>query len=91
MSNMCGAGDEGVIKAHLTHPDQAADMAETGIVKWFNAELGYGFIQRDDGEDIFVHFTVIQDGESLEEGEQVQFDIAQGPKGSMAADLVRID
>lgn len=66
-------------------------MAEMGIVKWFNAELGYGFIQRGDGEDIFVHFSVIQDGDSLEEGEQVQFEIAQGPKGDMADQLVRID
>ena len=80
-----------VTTVFLSHPDQVADMAETGIVNWFNAKLGYGFIQRDGGEDIFVHFSAIQDGDFLAEGERVQFDIVPGPKGSMAAHLVRTD
>jgi CspA family cold shock protein len=60
-----------------------------GTVKWFNNEKGYGFISRDDGEDVFVHFRAIQgDGyRSLEEGQQVEFDIADGPKGLAAANV----
>ena len=63
-----------------------------GTVKWFNAEKGFGFIaQADGGADVFVHFTAIQaDGyRSLDENQQVEFDIVQGPKGPQA-DNVRI-
>jgi len=54
-----------------------------GTVKWFNAEKGYGFISVEDGEDVFVHFSAIQtDGfKTLEEGQAVEFEIAEGPKG----------
>jgi CspA family cold shock protein len=60
-----------------------------GTVKWFNAGKGYGFIEREEGEDVFVHFSAIQaDGfRSLEEGQQVEFSIEQGPKGLQAADV----
>jgi CspA family cold shock protein len=60
-----------------------------GTVKWFNAGKGYGFIERAEGEDVFVHFSAIQaDGfRSLEEGQQVEFSIEQGPKGLQAADV----
>ena len=53
----------------------------TGTVKWFNSEKGYGFISQSDGDDVFVHFSAIQgDGfKTLEEGQQVSFDIAEGP------------
>ncbi|KPV41786.1 cold-shock protein [Alicyclobacillus ferrooxydans] len=61
-----------------------------GIVKWFNAEKGFGFIEVEGGEDVFVHFSAIQrDGyKSLEEGQRVTFDIVQGPKGPQAANVV---
>ena len=63
----------------------------TGTVKWFNAEKGFGFIQREDGEDVFVHFTAIQgDGfKSLDEGQKVTFDITKGPRGAQAETVVR--
>ncbi|HEY58105.1 MAG TPA: cold-shock protein [Anaerolineae bacterium] len=63
-----------------------------GTVKWFNATKGFGFIGREDGEDVFVHFSAIQmDGyRSLEEGQRVEFSIEQGPKGLQAANVVVI-
>ena len=59
----------------------------TGKVKWFNAEKGFGFIERDDGgPDVFVHFSAIEGGgyRSLEEDQPVEFEITQGPKGPQA-------
>jgi cold shock protein len=60
-----------------------------GTVKWFNADKGYGFISPESGEDVFVHFSAIQaDGyRSLDEGQAVEFDITQGPKGPQAANV----
>ncbi len=60
-----------------------------GTVKWFNASKGYGFIERQGGADVFVHFSAIQaDGyRSLQEGQQVEFSIEQGPKGLQAAQV----
>ncbi|WAX55685.1 cold-shock protein [Jatrophihabitans cynanchi] len=62
-----------------------------GTVKWFNNEKGYGFIAVDGGQDVFVHYSAIQsDGyRSLDEGQRVEFEVAQGPKGPQA-DAVRI-
>jgi len=64
-----------------------------GRVKWFNAEKGYGFIERDDGPDVFVHYTAIQtDGfRTLNQGDAVEFDIVDGPKGLQAANVVKAD
>jgi CspA family cold shock protein len=61
----------------------------TGTVKWFNPDKGYGFITREDGPDVFVHFSAIQ-GEghrSLEENQKVEFDVTEGPKGPQAANV----
>lgn len=62
---------------------------EQGTVKWFNASKGYGFIRRQSGEDVFVHFSAIQmDGyKSLNEGQTVEFDIREGPKGFQAENV----
>ena len=67
-------------------------MKEKGIVKWFNGAKGYGFTQRSTGEDVFVHFSAIKaDGfKSLAEGQQVSFDIVQGPKGLQAANVTKV-
>ncbi|HBG10211.1 MAG: cold shock domain-containing protein [Limnochordia bacterium] len=64
----------------------------TGRVKWFSAEKGYGFIECEDGEDVFVHFTAIQGSgfRTLNEGEEVSFDIVQGDRGPQAANVVRL-
>ncbi|MBM7853674.1 CspA family cold shock protein [Desulfohalotomaculum tongense] len=63
-----------------------------GKVKWFNAKKGYGFIESEEGNDVFVHFTAIQqDGyKTLEDGEQVEFDIVEGDRGPQAANVVKL-
>jgi len=63
-----------------------------GRVKWFNAEKGYGFIETEEGNDVFVHFSAIQmDGyKTLEEGQAVEFDIVQGARGPQAANVVKL-
>lgn len=66
---------------------------EEGTVKWFNSAKGYGFLQWQDGKDVFVHFSAIQgDGyRKLEEGERVQFEVVEGPKGYQAQNVVRLN
>jgi cold shock protein len=67
-------------------------VREKGTVKWFNGAKGYGFIQRSTGEDVFVHFSAIQENgyRSLNEGETVEFDLTKGPKGFQAANVQRV-
>jgi CspA family cold shock protein len=68
------------------------EVKEQGTVKWFNASKGYGFIQRQTGEDVFVHFSAIEmDGyKTLAEGQTVEFEVLQGPKGLQAASVVSL-
>lgn len=65
---------------------------ERGTVKWFNATKGYGFIQREQGGDVFVHYSAIQaDGyRSLNQGDLVEFEVQDGPKGLQAANVTRL-
>jgi cold shock protein len=67
-------------------------VKEQGTVKWFNASKGYGFIQRQSGEDVFVHFSAIQsDGyKTLNEGQAVEFEVKKGPKGLQAENVVSL-
>ena len=65
---------------------------ETGTVKWFNSSKGYGFISREEGDDVFVHYKAIEGAgyKSLEEGDQVQFEVEQGPKGLQAVKVSKV-
>ena len=67
-------------------------VRERGVIKWFNAAKGYGFIRRSTGEDVFVHFTAIQMSgyRTLEEGAEVEFEVQDGPKGLLAANVAPV-
>jgi len=71
---------------------EVVEVKEQGTVKWFNASKGYGFIQRQTGEDVFVHFSAIQmDGyKSLNEGQTVEFEVKKGPKGLQAENVTSL-
>jgi CspA family cold shock protein len=74
------------------HKKKEKVMKEQGVVKWFNGAKGYGFIQRSSGEDVFVHFSAIQENgyKTLNEGDSVEFECQQGPKGLSAANVSRV-
>ncbi|WP_219837608.1 cold-shock protein [Paenibacillus sp. R14(2021)] len=65
---------------------------ETGTVKWFNAEKGFGFIQRETGDDVFVHFSAIpgEGYKSLDEGQRVEFNVVKGQRGPQAENVVKL-
>jgi CspA family cold shock protein len=66
---------------------------EKGVVKWFNGSKGFGFISREGGEDVFVHYSAIEDNggyRSLEEGDEVEFEVTKGPKGLQAESVRKI-
>lgn len=67
-------------------------MRVTGTVKWFNDAKGYGFIAREDGDDVFVHYSAISGSgfRSLNEGQAVEFDVVDGPKGKQAANVTPV-
>jgi cold shock protein len=75
----------------MSRKEEDVRMAK-GKVKWFNATKGYGFISQENGSDVFVHFSAIQgDGfKTLEEGQEVEFEITNGPKGPQAANVVKV-
>ncbi len=67
-------------------------MIFTGKVKWFDAQKGYGFIEREDGDDVFVHFSAIEEEgfKTLEEGQEVEFEIVEGDRGPQASKVVKL-
>ena len=73
-----------------SHNHRSAQLRTSGTVKWFNGAKGYGFIAREEGEDVFVHYSSIrgQGFRNLEEGQSVEFELQQDPKGWRAADVV---
>jgi CspA family cold shock protein len=82
-----------IFSAHFNQKqEKGTSMAEQGTVKWFNDAKGYGFISRQNGEDVFVHFSAIQAGgfKSLQEGQTVQFDVTKGPKGWQAENVTAV-
>jgi len=76
-------------RSRQLNQEEELPVREQGTVKWFNASKGYGFIQRQSGEDVFVHFSAIQsDGyKTLNEGQHVEFEVKQGPKGLQAENV----
>jgi cold shock protein len=89
-----GAGSDATKQStlHFFSCHKEAKMSErvTGTVKWFNGSKGYGFLAREGGADVFVHFSAIQgDGfKNLEEGQKVEFSVEKGPKGPQATNVV---
>lgn len=67
-------------------------MTQTGTVKWFNAEKGFGFIEVEEGNDVFVHFSAIvgEGFKTLDEGQSVEFEIVEGDRGPQAANVVKL-
>lgn len=79
----------GTCVSRTPNTEQRGRLMSTGTVKWFNAEKGYGFISREGGSDLFVHYTAIEGSgyRALEEGQQVEFEVTQGPKGDQAQNV----
>jgi CspA family cold shock protein len=88
----CGDSDAIPVVTSIFLLPQEANMSDriNGTVKWFNGTKGYGFLEREGGPDVFVHFSAIQgDGfKNLQEGQKVEFTVEQGPKGLQASNVV---
>lgn len=80
-----------VIKEHKSANVLGGIYMQTGKVKWFNAEKGFGFIEVEGGDDVFVHFSAIQSEgfKSLDEGQEVEFEIVDGARGPQAANVTK--
>ncbi|HLB62524.1 MAG TPA: cold shock domain-containing protein [Actinomycetota bacterium] len=78
-----------MLRSRGSKTGRSGTLATQGTVKWFSNEKGYGFIARPDGDDVFVHFSAIvgEGYRSLTEGQEVEFDIVDGPKGQQAANV----
>ncbi len=85
----CFAGNR---RALVGEKEETSSMSAEGTIKWFNEKKGFGFIQQDNGPDVFVHYTSIKaEGfKTLAEGQRVQFDIEEGAKGPKAVNVVKI-
>jgi cold shock protein len=92
MSRLFSTTAGGCEEAQIAYSKVSESVREQGTVKWFNASKGYGFIQRQSGEDVFVHFSAIQaEGyKSLNEGQAVEFEVTRGPKGLQAANVTSL-
>jgi CspA family cold shock protein len=77
------------VRPTLLEHEWKESVLATGTVKWFNAEKGYGFISREGGADVFVHYSAIEGSgyRSLEEGQRVEFEVTSGPKGDQAQNV----
>jgi CspA family cold shock protein len=86
LDSVCGATLNRYVRGQIS---EGVVLKETGTVKWFNAAKGFGFIQRENGEDVFVHFSAIAASgyRSLDEGARVSFEVRKGPKGLQAEDV----
>jgi cold shock protein len=91
---LADAGGLARLAAHQGRDKQAGQrtMRITGKVKWFNNAKGYGFIEREGGSDVFVHYSAISGAgfRSLEEGQAVEFEIVDGPKGPQAGNVIKV-
>ena len=92
MSRLFSTTAGGCEESQIAYSKVSQSVREQGTVKWFNASKGYGFIQRQSGEDVFVHFSAIQaEGyKSLNEGQAVEFEVTRGPKGLQAANVTSL-
>ena len=81
----------GLVNGRTASEARRIVVREKGTVKWFNAAKGYGFIQRSNGDDVFVHFSAIQMNgyRTLDEGTEVEFEVKRGPKGLQAENVMR--
>ena len=81
---------EGRVESQLNHREE--ERMPEGVVKWFNEKKGFGFIKKEDGQDVFVHYSAIkgQGFKSLVEGDRVRFEVQQGAKGPAAADVEKL-
>lgn len=77
---------------HVREKEETVSMAVEGTIKWFNEKKGYGFIQQDNGDDVFVHYSsIVADGfKTLAEGQKVQFEIEQGERGLKAVNVSKL-